>query len=115
MTQSGVSQAVLALEDGMGVTLLARNREGITATEIGDQVLADAREALAAIERARQRCAGRAGLNTGTRRIGSVASAAARLLPERLRAFRSKYPGVEIALLEGTDPEVGEWVARGAV
>jgi DNA-binding transcriptional LysR family regulator len=44
-----------------------------------------------------------------------VGSAASRLLPERLRAFKTSYPGIEIVLLEGSDAEVSEWVRADAV
>jgi DNA-binding transcriptional LysR family regulator len=115
MTQSGVSQAVQALEEAVGVALLSRGRERIAPTEIGLHVLSEARAALRAVERVREHCAGWAGLNKGTLRIGSVASAATRMLPDRLRAFRTRYPGIEIVLLEGTDGEVCEWVVRNAV
>ena len=114
MTQSGVSQALQALEQALGVTLLSRGREGISATEIGHQVLSDARSALQAVDRVREHCGSWAGLDKGTLRIGSVSSFATRLLPDRLRAFRTKYPGIQIALLEGSDEEVCEWVSHGA-
>jgi len=115
MTQSAASQTIRALEGAVGVALVSRGRQGVAPTEIGLRVLSDARAALRAVERVHEHCASWAGLDKGTLRIGSVASAATRLLPERLRAFRRRYPRIEIALLEGTDREVCEWVTRGAV
>lgn len=48
--------------------------------------------------------------NTGRLRIGSVPSAAMRLLPRLLHSFQRRHPGIELVLLEGTDQEVREWV-----
>jgi DNA-binding transcriptional LysR family regulator len=113
MTQSGASQALQTLEDSVGVTLLTRGRDGIAPTEAGAQVLPEARAALQAVERLRAHCAGFAGLAKGTLRIASVTSSATRLLPDRLRTFRTRYPGIDIVLLEGTDDEVCDWVHAG--
>jgi DNA-binding transcriptional LysR family regulator len=115
LTQSGVSQAVLALEAILGVPLLVRQREGVRPSAIGSEVLSDARSALQAIARIQERCAAVRGVRAGTLRVGSVPSAAARLLPRMLGRFRLQHPGVELVLLEGTDEEVVEWVARDAV
>ena len=115
MTQSGVSQAVQSLEDAVSVALLSRGRDGVEPTEIGRVALAEASAALAAVDRFRQHCASWAGLDSGTLRIGSVASAASRLLPPKLRNFKIRYPRIEIVLLEGSDAEISDWVLADVV
>jgi DNA-binding transcriptional LysR family regulator len=115
MTQSGASQAIRVLEAALGVKLLERGRGGVVPTEIGRTVLQDARDAVLAIERMQQRCAAASGLQIGKLRIGSVASAAARILPQVLAQFRRHYPGVQLTMLEGTDREVLQWVETGIV
>jgi DNA-binding transcriptional LysR family regulator len=114
MTQSGASQALQTLEDSLGVALLTRGRSAVALTEPGTQVLAEARVALQAVDRMRAQCAGFAGLANGTLRLASVTSTATRLLPDVLRSFRTRYPGIAIVLLEGTDEEVCDWVRAGA-
>jgi DNA-binding transcriptional LysR family regulator len=114
MTQSGASQALQTLEDSLGVTLLIRGTTGVALTEIGKHVLSEARAALHSVERLRAHCAGFAGLANGTLRLASVTSSATRLLPDVLRRFRTRYPGIAIVLLEGTDEEVCDWVRAGA-
>ena len=114
MTQSGASQALQTLEDSLGVALLTRGRAGVALTEIGKQALSEARAALHAVDRLRAHCAGFAGLASGTLRLASVTSSATRLLPDLLRSFRIRYPGIAIALFEGTDEEVCDWVRAGA-
>jgi DNA-binding transcriptional LysR family regulator len=115
MTQSGASQAIRVLETALGAKLLERGRGGVVPTEIGRTVLQDARDAVLAIERMQQRCAAAAGLQIGKLRIGSVASAAARILPQVLAPFRRHYPGVQLTMLEGTDREILQWVETGIV
>lgn len=115
MTQSGASQAIRGLESTLGVSLLARRRDGVAPTEIGGRVLEDARAALLAVERVRQLCAAARGGHAGRLRIGSVESAARRLLPPVLARYRRLYPAVEVVLMEGADDEVLAWVEARAV
>lgn len=115
MTQSGASQAIRALEATLGVSLLTRRRGGVVPTEVGRLVLDDARIALLAVERMRQACAAARGSHAGRLRVGSVESAARRILPPLLARFRLLYPAVEVALMEGADDEVLAWVEARAV
>ena len=109
ITQSGLSQSVSQLEEILGVPLVLREREGVALTGVGAEVLADAEAALRAIERLRQRCSDYNGLATGTLRVGAVASAAARILPDALKALHDQHPALEVYLIEGTDSEVADW------
>ncbi len=111
ISQSGVSQAVAALEGALGVPLLRRDRGGVAVTEAGERVLGHARSVLGGVERIRQEAAAAVGLETGKLRIGSFPSFAARLLPPILRAFQHRHPGIELVLLEGTDAEVRSWLS----
>jgi DNA-binding transcriptional LysR family regulator len=115
VTQSGVSQSIKHLEAVLGAELLIRHRDGVRMTELGREVLADARVALQAVERIRQRCSAVNGLPAGHIRIGSVSSVAARLLPAPLAEFRRMYPRTTVSLIEGTDAEVCEWVEKDIV
>ncbi len=115
LTQSAVSQAIASLEDALDARLLTRTREGVVVTDMGEAALIEARallagaQRLAAVTRASDRLAG------ATLRIGSVQSAAARLLPGWLKPFRALYPQAGITLHEGTDQEVTDWVLANAV
>jgi DNA-binding transcriptional LysR family regulator len=110
MTQSATSHALAALEAELGVRLLERQRQGVTLTMLGCDVLAHARTMLAESEHIRQLAAAARGLATGRLRIGSFPSVSARLLPGLLRAFQQCYQGIEVVLFEGTDQEVSEWI-----
>lgn len=115
MTQSAVSHAVAALERELQVSLLERRRGGIATTEVGKHVLSHAKEVLRLTERIHQSAATAIGLQTGRVRLGSFPSVSARLLPDLLRRFQQRYPGIEIVLLEGTDQEVREWIMTRTV
>lgn len=114
MSQSAVSQAVASLERTLGVPLLLRGRDGTTLTTSGIAALAEARAALAAIERLAA-CTASPHALSGPLRVGVVQSAAVRLLPGWLRLLRAEHPGISVMLYEGTDPEVMGWVLAGIV
>lgn len=113
MTQSSVSHAITSLEAALGVPLLARQRGGVTPTAVGAEILADARQALACVEHIQQCGAAAHGLASARLRVGTVNSAAERLLPAWVRFVRSCYPGIEIEMFRGCDSEVADWVASG--
>ena len=50
-----------------------------------------------------------------TLRIGVLPSANARLMPALLREFAAAHPDVRVTVLEGSDPEVLDWLRTGAV
>jgi DNA-binding transcriptional LysR family regulator len=115
MTQSAASHALAALEAELGVRLLERQRQGVTPTVVGGDVLAHARTMLAESEHIRQLAAAARGLAAGRLRVGSFPSVSARLLPGILRDFQQRYPGIEVVLFEGTDQEVSEWIQTRVV
>src|SRR5215213_10129290 len=50
-----------------------------------------------------------------TLRIGALPSANARIMPALMREFATAHPDVRVTALEGSDPEVLDWVRTGAV
>ncbi|WP_159725993.1 LysR family transcriptional regulator [Methylosinus sp. Ce-a6] len=115
VTQSGMSQAIAALEEILGVKLLARRRHGVELTAFGEQTLTHARAVIAHLEAIRQEAAKAAGEEMGSIRIAAFPSVFATVLPPLLRRFRSLHPGIEIVALETDDREVEVWLKAGTV
>ncbi len=115
LSQSGVSHTIAALEEDLGISLLHRSRSGIKLTEAGERIVTHVRTVLQQTEQIKQVAAQAAGLQIGTIRIGTFPSVSAKLLPGILRTYRSRYPGVEISLFEGSYPEIEEWIRAGVV
>jgi DNA-binding transcriptional LysR family regulator len=115
-TQSAMSHAIAELEQSLRVTLLLRGPQGVRLTEIGERTVEHAREIMglkAAIEREAE--AARK-LQSGTLRVGSWGVSASRLLlPPILQAFARSYPAVSVELIEGSDPEIEQWLRDGTV
>ncbi len=96
MSQPPLSQAIKALEQRLGVTLLHRTTRAVTLTPTGVVFLDACRALLRAAETAdaaaRQAADGQAGML----RIGAVTSAFSDLLPQALEGFRRSHPRVDI-------------------
>ncbi len=111
LAQSSVSRAIASLETDLGVKLLHRGRFGATLTPIGQQIVSHATQMLAIeteINRAVDAAKGMARV-----RVASFRSAATHILPPKVAAFRSRYPHIEVSLIE-TDPAGVEEALRTA-
>ena len=99
--QPPLSQQIRALEAEFGLALFKRHPKGVTLTDAGRVLLADARRILADVAALRQRMAGVASGLQGSLAVGFTSSAAAhRFTPEALRACRGHYPEIALALSE---------------
>ncbi|MFE4911082.1 LysR family transcriptional regulator [Streptomyces sp. NPDC056652] len=113
MSQPPLSRAIQQLEGYLGVELFTRSARGMTLTQAGHALLPEAREVLARVESLPSLVSQAADVRTIT--IGTLADSVDRAGRGLIEAFRSRYPGVEIRMVEGdlTDPTVG--VDRGLV
>ncbi|MFG2133136.1 LysR family transcriptional regulator [Streptomyces sp. NPDC048751] len=114
LTQSAVSHAVAALEREIGAALISRGRDGVRLTGLGERILVHARSALRQVELIEEEAAAVRGLRRGRLRIGGFPSAC-QLLPPLIAELRRIHPGIEVALWEGTDQEVAQWLADGLI
>jgi DNA-binding transcriptional LysR family regulator len=109
LTQSAVSHALASLERELGARLIIRDRTGCLLTELGTRILPDAAEALRHAGRIADIAAAESGLREGQLRIGLIPSGSSALLP-LIAQFQRRYPGVKVAVFEGTDQEVSDWI-----
>lgn len=105
-TQPGVSHKLKTLEDEIGFSLFQRTKQGIVLTSDAEEILPLVRQLLDANEILEQTIQSINGLQTGHITIASFASISRNWLPPIIRAFREKYPGIEVELLEGTADDI---------
>jgi DNA-binding transcriptional LysR family regulator len=115
MTQPPLSQQIRQLEEELGVRLFSRSSRRVELTAAGEVFLAEARKALAQVERAAD-VAHRAGRGElGRLRVGFVGSATYDVLPAVLRAYRARHPGVDVVLQELSTPQQEEALVTGEI
>lgn len=100
--QPPLSQQIKDLEEEIGARLFHRVPQGAELTEAGEAFLAGVRDlpdlAQAAVHAARRAARG----ETGALRVGFTGSAAFNpIVPSIIRAYRRRYPDVELTLQEG--------------
>jgi DNA-binding transcriptional LysR family regulator len=112
MSQSAASHAIAALERSLGVQLFARGSGHLRLSRIGEQILPYVRQILGSLDAIAEEVVSECGAQTGALRIAVVPSIGSSIIPPLLREFAKLYPGIDVALLEGTDHEVAEWVRQ---
>jgi len=115
ITQSGASQAIGQLEAALGFPVFVRERRQVDVTALGQQVIDHARRMLDGLQAIRALADDSQGLSGARIRLATFPSIVSTVLPALLRDFQRRHPGIEVVVLEGTDEEVEQWLASGAV
>jgi DNA-binding transcriptional LysR family regulator len=105
ITQPPLSLALRALEEELGVVLVARTRRRVALTHAGTTFLAEARAVLARTVDAALLAQAAARGEVGRLRIGFMTASVFTLLPPVLREFAARRPGVRLELRELTLPQ----------
>jgi DNA-binding transcriptional LysR family regulator len=100
VAQPSVSQQVQALERELGVELLERLPRGVRLTPAGRAFLPEARSAVLSAGRAARSARSVADLESGDLEILAILSIAVGVLPDSVRRWRRRYPGIAIRLHE---------------
>ncbi|MFJ4930671.1 LysR family transcriptional regulator [Streptomyces sp. NPDC088736] len=115
VAQPSLSQQIKSLERELGADLFLRARGNITLTDAGEALLPLARRILADADTARHEVQELAQLRSGRIRLGATPSVCTGLLPDVLRAFHDRYPGIRLLIEEGGSHDLVRELARGAL
>ena len=114
-TQSAVSQLVRAMETDLGVSLLARNKNGVRLTAEGEYLLPSMRQIVSGERSVLEKSLELQNMNAGLIRIGIFTSLSCQWLPPYLKRFRASYPNIGFELLQGDVTQICEWLRNGTV
>lgn len=114
-SQSGISRMINDLEKEWGLILFERNKGGLRLTDYGAKLLPYAEAICNEYEKLRIHTDELNGLQTGLIRIGCFPSAAAKLVPHILKAFRQDYPAIDYELIISEYAEIEEGIATGRI
>lgn len=115
VSQSAITNGVLALEQELGVILFKRLPHGVELTADGAEFLRHARQILESVEDAASLPRLRDKGLRGTVRIAGTYTMLGYFLPELLARFRANYPDVEIDLHDMERVEIEVAVSQGTV
>lgn len=106
MTQSGVSQHVKALEDGLGTTLFERGRRGVRLTAAGRRLYDYSEAIFRLVGEAELAVTDVSGLRDGQLTIGATPGVSAYLLPGWAQRFGQRYPNLTVTAHTGITPAI---------
>ncbi len=115
-SQPAISRALKALERELGFDLFVREGRAFSrVTPQGARVLEYANRAMAEIDSLKAVAADLNQDNRGTLSIATTHTQARYVLPQVVRAFRERYPDVELHLHQGTSEQISEMVSTDRV
>lgn len=113
-TQSGVSHAVSALEETLGLPLLSRSRGGVALTADGRALLPYIRRLCAQQHQLEQAAADLRGMTEGLVKVAAFSSVSAQWLPYILKSFDALYPNIQFEVLNADYyDQIETWVTSG--
>src|ERR1700761_5536056 len=115
VTQPTLSMQVQKLEDTLGVKLFDRSKQPVTPTEIGNEIIAQARILLGESEKIKEIITDRQKELSGELRVGIIPTISPYILPKILQGFIEKYPQVKLIVWEQTTETIIQQLKLGVI
>ena len=98
LTQSALSHQLREIEEKLGTPLFLRMNKKMILTQAGERLLRTARQVLDEMKRAEDHISQMAANRQGTLRISTECYTCYHWLPDVMKEFRQKFPGVEVKI-----------------
>jgi LysR family transcriptional regulator, hydrogen peroxide-inducible genes activator len=115
VTQPTLSMQVQKLEDTLGVKLFDRSKQPVVPTEIGNDIIAQARVMLSECEKIKEIITDRQRELSGELKVGIIPTVAPYILPKILHGFIEKYPAVKLIVSEQTTEQIIQQLKLGMI
>jgi len=114
-TQSGISRMIKDVETEWRVSLLERNRAGVSLTSDGLRLLPQVQRICNEHEILMRQVEDLNDMQSGLIRIGTFSSVATHWVPNMIKIFKKDYPKIHFELLLGDYTEIESWILEGRV
>ena len=116
VSSPSISAAIAQLEQEFGLQLFVRRHaQGLSLTEAGRRIVAEARAVLTAAGRLTDSANDITGTVRGPLTVGCLQPVAQMLLPRLRRGFTDRHPGIAFRQTEGNQAEMFEGLRSGAL
>jgi len=115
VTQPTLSMQVQKLEDTLGVKIFDRSKQPVTPTEIGIEIISQARIMLSESEKIKEIITDRQKELSGELKVGIIPTIAPYILPKILHGFIEKYPQVKLIVWEQTTEQIIAQLKLGVI
>lgn len=106
VTQPTLSMQIQKLEEELGVKLFDRSKQPVVPTELGEEIIKQARLLLNQAQVIKELIQDKKGEIAGELRLGVIPTLAPYLLPLFLKRFLEKYPKVKLRIVEITTENI---------
>lgn len=113
LSPSALSECIKQLEGALGLRLFDRSTRRVALTEAGAAFLVDAKEVLALLDSAVQRCRDVTALRRGKLSIAAIPSLHAALVVPVLAEFVAQHPQITVELIEARGHVLAQKVREG--
>jgi DNA-binding transcriptional LysR family regulator len=114
LSQPAVTRLIRDLERSLGLALFERDRGRIRPTSAATELSREVDRCFVGLDRIAKAAAGLRQGRAGRLRIAAIPALAVGVLPELLARFLAERPQLGVYLVDGSSPEIAEWVADGA-
>ncbi len=115
-SQPGVSKQIRLLEEELGVQIFERSGRQLTSITPAGQVILDrAEEVLRGVESIRGAARDFSDPSSGSLSVATTHTQARYVLPPIIKAFRSRYPRVDLQMHQGNPEQISQMAAGGEV
>jgi LysR family hydrogen peroxide-inducible transcriptional activator len=115
VTQPTLSMQLQKLEDTLGVKVFDRSKQPVVPTEIGIEIIAQARVLLAESQKIKEIVTDRQKELSGELKIGIIPTVSPYLLPRIITKFINKYPKVKLVVWEQTTEQIIQQLKLGLI
>ncbi|MFP5327266.1 MAG: LysR family transcriptional regulator [Acidimicrobiia bacterium] len=115
IAQPSLSKQIRLLEKELGTSLVQRTRGNVQLTSAGASLYPHARRVLADVAAARDAVCEENELVRGRVRLGATPSTSSAVLPRSLARFHSRYPGIQVELVESGSRDLLELLRSGGL
>lgn len=115
VTQATLSMMIKKLEEELGVKIFDRSRQPVKTTEIGVQIIRQARKTIAESQKIKELIGTEKGIVSGELKIGIIPTLAPYLLPLFLKKFLKTYPLVKLVINEFTTDVITKKLSSGDI
>lgn len=115
VTQPTLSMQLQKLEDTLGVKIFDRSKQPVVPTEIGEEIIAQARILLAESQKIKEIVTDRQKELSGELKIGIIPTVSPYLLPKIITKFIEKYPQVKLIVWEQTTEQIIQQLKLGLI
>lgn len=106
VTQPTLSMMIQKLEDELGVKIFDRSKQPVVPTEVGTQLIAQARTILHEVKKLREIADSEQNEIKGELRLAIIPTLAPYLMPLFIRSFSEKHPSVKLHIAELTTEQI---------